>query len=213
MNDSLETALEDVLLSQADTADGSHDLSHLRRVKRIALQIAERERDGDHDILVAAGYLHDLVNLPKSHPDRANASRLSAAAARPILSGLGMTDDRIDAIVHAIEAHSFSAGIAPLTIEAKILQDADRFDALGAIGIARLFYIAGSLGSKLFDQDDPFGEARTLDDRRFALDHFEVKLLKLPQTMNTNSARELAQSRVGFLRAYLRQLRDEIQGA
>ncbi|MGL4236067.1 HD domain-containing protein, partial [Tabrizicola sp.] len=197
----------------ADLSDGSHDLSHLRRVKRIALQIAARERRGDHDILIAAAYLHDLVNLPKSHPDRAQASRLSAKAARPLLAELEMTTDQIDAVCHAIEAHSFSAGIPPETIEAQILQDADRFDALGAIGIARLFYIAGSLGSQLFDQDDPFAQTRPLDDRQFALDHFEIKLFKLPDGMNTDSARALAQSRIGFLRSYLRQLRDELEDA
>jgi uncharacterized protein len=210
MNHTLEAQLETVLLERADLSDGSHDLSHLRRVKRIALQIAERARSGDHQILIAAAYLHDLVNLPKSHPDRAQASRLSAKAARPILEALPMTAEKVDAICHAIEAHSFSAGIAPQTIEAEILQDADRFDAIGAIGIARLFYIAGGMGSQLFDQDDPFAENRPLDDRRFALDHFEVKLLKLAKTMNTEAARALAQSRVGFLRSFLRQIQSEI---
>jgi uncharacterized protein len=124
---------------------------------------------------------------------------------------MAMTSDQIEAICHVIEAHSFSAGIKPKTIEAEILQDADRFDAIGAIGIARLFYIAGSLGSQLFDEDDPFAESRPLDDRRFALDHFEIKLLKLPEAMNTDAARALAQSRVGFLRSFLRQIRSEIE--
>jgi len=212
MTEALITALETLLNQHADLSDGSHDLSHLRRVKRIALQIAERERQGDTETLIAAAYLHDLVNLPKSHPDRAQASRLSAQAARPILGGLALPDPKIDAICHAIAAHSFSAGIPPETIEAKILQDADRFDALGAIGVARLFYIAGSLGSQLFDPEDPFAQSRPLDDRRFALDHFEVKLLKLPSSMNTRVGRGLAEGRVGFMRAFLRQIRDEVEG-
>ncbi|MFA9353024.1 hydrolase, partial [Escherichia coli] len=76
-----------------------------------------------------------------------------------------------------IEAHSFSAKIAPETLEAKIVQDADRLEALGAIGLARVFAVSGALGVALFDAEDPFARQRGLDDKQYALDHFQTKLL------------------------------------
>lgn len=210
MKQDLETKLEAMLIQHGDLSDASHDISHMRRVKRIALEIAGIETGANEKVLIAAAYLHDLVNLPKSHPDRAKASTLSAEAARPLLVELGFDEDTIAATGHAIEAHSFSAGIRPETLEAKILQDADRLDAVGAIGIARVFYIAGKLDSALFDPDDPFAKARPLDDKRFALDHFEVKLLRLPDLMTTDGGRTVASQRIDFMRQFLDQLAGEL---
>jgi uncharacterized protein len=120
--------------------------------------------------------------------------------------------DKIPAVRHAIEAHSFSAGIPPVTYEARVLQDADRMEALGAIGIARTFYTAGFLHSRMFHEDDPLGLERPLDDRLYALDHFEVKLLRLPETMQTAAGREMARQRAALLAAFRAQLVSEIQG-
>jgi uncharacterized protein len=107
--------------------------------------------------------------------------------------------DKLDAVAHAIEAHSFSAAIAPRTLEAKIVQDADRLDALGAVGLARLFYIAGSMGSALAHGDDPLALARPLDDRAYALDHIAVKLGRLPGMMQTEAGRMLGAQRLAEL--------------
>jgi len=145
--ESLSRSLEATLLKHQSEHDGSHDVHHARRVKINAHTIASMERKGDEPTLVAAAYLHDLINLPKNHPDRANASLLSADAAAPILTNLGFDTARTSAVQHCILAHSFSANIKPETIEAKILQDADRLESLGALGIARTFYIAGKLDS------------------------------------------------------------------
>ncbi len=117
--------------------DGSHDSSHLLRVWRNAAAIADHEPDCDRTVLVAAVILHDCVAVEKNSPRRAQASRLSAIRARSILGDLGWDPGRLERAAHAIEAHSFSAGIVPETVEARILQDADRLDAIGAIGIAR----------------------------------------------------------------------------
>ncbi|WP_392342101.1 HD domain-containing protein (plasmid) [Phaeobacter sp. BS23] len=205
----LEQKLESHLAKNADLSDGSHDISHLRRVKVLALRIAALEGHDKAPPLIAAAYLHDLINLPKSDPNRAHASTLSAKAAHPIMEDMGLSEDDIDTAAHAIEAHSYSAGIEPRTLTAKILQDADRIDALGAIGIARTFYIAGKMGSNLFDPDDPFAEDRALDDRAFALDHFEVKLLKLVDTMQTDGGRQIAQERTEFMRKFVEQFGQE----
>ena len=210
MNDDFEQNLEAVVSNYAGQSDGSHDMSHMRRVKQVALRIAQSEGAGDKVVLIAAAYLHDLVNLPKSNPNRSKASAMSAQAARPIMTELGMSPDAIANASHAIEAHSFSAGVPAETIEAKILQDADRLDALGAIGIARVFHISGTMKRPLFDGDDPFAQARKLDDRNFALDHFDVKLFKLPAMMQTVSGRALAKERVAFMRQFIEQIRGEL---
>jgi len=192
--------------------DGSHDIGHFRRVWRLSQEIAARE-GGDLEVLAAAAWFHDLVNPPKDSPDRKRASTLSAEAAAPILDEQGFPMAKLPAVQHAIAAHSFSAGITPETLEAKILQDADRLDALGAIGIARTFYVAGRMDSSLFDPEDPLATTRTSDDRAFALDHFETKLFRIAERLNTAAARDLAEQRVSYMRAFVSTLVDEIAGA
>lgn len=188
--------------------DSAHDLTHLDRVWANARAIAGNDVDGE--VLLAACYLHDLVNLPKDSPDRARASTLAAEAAAPILRDLGFDGDRIAATQHAIAAHSFSAGIAPETPEARALRDADRLDALGAVGIARCFAVSGALGRALYDAADPFAAARDLDDRRQTLDHFRVKLLRLPADMLTEGGLTLAQTRAARMIRFLEDLAEEI---
>lgn len=190
--------------------DGSHDHSHLMRVWRMVLRIAAREPDADLELLAAATLLHDYVVVEKNAPNRAMASRLSADAARRVLGQLGWPEERIAAAAHAIEAHSFSAGIEPRSLEAAILRDADRLDSLGALGIARTFYIAGRMGSRLYDSADPFGGGRDLDDKRFALDHFAAKLLKLEAGLLTDQGRQIGRERTALMRSFIDDMRREI---
>ncbi len=195
-----------------DRDDGSHDRSHLLRVWLNASAIAEREPDCDLEVLTAAVILHDCVAVEKNSSQRAQASRLSAARARTILADLGWHASRIEQAAHAIEAHSFSAAIPPETIEARIVQDADRLDAIGAIGIARCFYVAGRMGSSLYDPDDPSATNRALDDRTFAFDHFAAKLFKLAGSFQTEAGEALAEARNGMMRGFARALLNEIEG-
>ncbi len=206
----LATALEAELIRAGTGADGSHDVHHARRVWANAREISRREGAGQPEILIAAAYLHDLVNVPKDNPERSRASHLSAKAAEPILRKLGFGDDDVDAIGHAIIAHSFSAGVEPQTAEAEILQDADRLESLGALGIARTFYIAGLMTSQMFDGEDPFAVNRDLDDAAYCVDHFAVKLMRLPQTMCTASGKAMAEERAAYMRGFLDQLGLEI---
>jgi uncharacterized protein len=114
----------------------------------------------------------------------------------------------------AIEAHSFSANIKPRTREAMVVQDADRLDALdalGAVGIARCLMLGGAMGRPLYDPDESFPNARTLDDAANVLDHFYVKLLHLSSTMTTPAGQAEARRRTKFMREYLRQLGWEIR--
>ena len=194
----------------ADTADGAHDLGHLDRVWKSCRLIALDEPRADADVLAAAAYFHDAVNLPKNSPERARASRLSADLAVRELAGMGFPADRLDAVHHAIAAHSFSAGIAPQTVEARILQDADRLEALGAIGLARMFLIAGQMGAALFDAGDPLAMERALDDKRFALDHLEVKLFPVAEGMQTATGRAMAAERAEWMASFRTRLLAEI---
>ncbi len=114
---------------------------------------------------------------------------------------------------HAIEAHSFSAGIPPRTLEARIVQDADRLEALGAIGIARCLLTGGTMRTPLYDPDDPFCDRREPDDRSYTLDHFYCKLFKLPGTMQTAAGREEARRRVDYMQGFLAELAGEISNS
>jgi len=203
-------ALAAALLPEAVPAgDGAHDLAHLLRVYKAAEAIRAAE-GGDGRILAAAVLLHDCVAVEKNSPERPMASRLAAERASRILRRLGWDDASIAAVAHAVAAHSFSAGIRPETLEAKILQDADRLDAIGMVGIARCFYIAGRLGSALYEPVDPEARARPLDDAAYALDHFPAKLLKLAAGFNTEAGRRMAAERHRRLETFLAGLADEI---
>ncbi|WP_306599120.1 HD domain-containing protein [Geothrix sp. 21YS21S-2] len=195
----------------APGGDGAHDVHHLRRVWRSARKIAAAEPGADLLVLLAAAYLHDLVNPPKDSPLRSRASRLSAEKAVPLLEGMGLDPGRARAAAHAIEAHSYSAGIPPATLEARILQDADRLEALGAIGLARCFYTGGKMGTALWEAGDPLGRSgRALDDRLYSVDHFPLKLLRLPDLMTTAEGRRLARRRTRVLALFLSQLEREL---
>lgn len=192
--------------------DGAHDASHLERVWRNAQALLAHHPEADTLVVLAACYLHDLVNLPKNDPARAQASRRSAVLARTQLAQRGFPADRLDAVAHAIEAHSFSAAIVPTTLEAKIVQDADRLDSLGAVGLARMFYIAGCMGSALAHPNDPLAAGRPLDDRAYSLDHIVVKLGKLPGMMQLDAGRALAQARLVRLLAFREEFAAEWLG-
>jgi len=199
--------------------DGSHDLGHFQRVWKAARYINREEGEpADPLILLAAAYFHDLVSFPKDHPRRSESSRVSAERAVELLrgplseGGPAFPAAKIEGVRHAIHAHSFSARVEPLTAEARILQDADRLEAVGAIGLARVFYTAGQLGQKLFHPEDPLAEEREPDDRLYSLDHFKVKLLKLPALMNTATGRRMAESNAVYLEQFLEKIRGEILG-
>ncbi|MFJ2712569.1 HD domain-containing protein [Pseudomonas sp. NPDC087346] len=189
--------------------DGAHDLSHLQRVWHNARTL-QAEEGGDLEVLLAAVLLHDCVSVEKNSPLRSQASRLAAKKATSVLLEMHWPEKKIIAISHAIEAHSFSANITPLTLEAKIVQDADRLDSLGMLGVARTFYVAGRMGSALYDPNDPEAKERDYDDTRFCLDHFQTKLLHLADGFQTAAGQRLAQLRHQRLKGFMEQFKEEI---
>ena len=194
--------LETLARAAAGMDDGAHDINHLHRVWGNARRLLADHPEADALVVLAACYLHDLVNLPKNHPDRHLASRQAAQLARAQLEALDFPAARLDGVAHAIETHSFSAALTPETIEAAIVQDADRLDALGAVGLARMFYTAGRMGSALAHDSDPAGLDRPLDDRAYSLDHITVKLATLPDTMRTAAGRRVGEERLRQLNAF-----------
>ena len=189
--------------------DGAHDAAHLLRVWKNASAIQQVE-GGDAQILVAAVLLHDCVAVEKDAPQRALASWLAAEKASRLLAKQGWPQTSVSAVAHAIESHSYSGGIKPESLEAKILQDADRLDSIGFVGVARCFYTAGRMGSALYEAEDATGETRALDDKKFALDHFYTKLLKLAGSFQTETGTRLARERDTRLRQFLENFRAEI---
>jgi uncharacterized protein len=162
---------------EVPSADGAHDTNHIVRVWRNVRTIQQIE-GGDLEILAAAVMLHDCIAVPKNSPERSRASQLAAVEAGRILRSSGWSEERTKSVVAAIETHSYSAGLTPQTLEARILQDADRLDAIGYLGVARCFYTAGRMGSEMYASSDPSGSGRELNDSRYALDHFGKKLLR-----------------------------------
>lgn len=189
--------------------DPGHDVAHFLRVARWTLRIGGGEVDRREAI--AAALLHDVVNVPKDSPERARASELCAGVASELLPRHGFARDAIDRIAEAIRDHSYSRGATPATPLGRALQDADRLEALGALGIFRTATCGARMGALYVHPDDPWAERRELDDTRYTVDHFFVKLLALPATMCTEAGRAEGERRVAFMRAFLDQLAAEIE--
>lgn len=189
--------------------DAAHDIEHIKRVVKSAKKLCEAE-NGEPLIVLPAAWLHDCVNVAKESDLREQGSKLSADRAIEFLTTISYPEEFFEAIHHAIHAHSFSANIDTLTLEAEIVQDADRIDALGALGLARCLAYSAKKDRALYDSNDPFAENRAFDESKFAIDHFETKLLRLSETMKTKSGNKLAEVRTSFLKDFLSHLKTEI---
>lgn len=189
--------------------DPAHDLAHIKRVVTSGIALAKQE-GAELAIVLPACWLHDCVNVPKDSPQRSQGSVLSADRAIEFLKEVNYPSQYFKAIHHAIAAHSYSANIETNTLEAKVVQDADRLDALGAIGLSRCVMLGATWGSELYDPLDPFAKQRPLDDKNFCIDHFFVKLQGLVDTMKTSSGLAEAKNRWLFMAQYLKQLSHEV---
>ncbi len=190
--------------------DTAHDFEHVLRVYHNALRLSNAE--GVEPLLACcAALLHDIVIYPKSDERSGLSSTHSARLARRILTDYDLTTIEVDIICTAIVEHSYTNHIRASSIYSQILQDADRLDALGAIGIARAFTTGAKSNRVFYSTIDPFCTTRTPDDHVWTLDHFYTKLLHLESLMNTNSAKIEADNRTKFIKIYLKQLDSEIQ--
>jgi uncharacterized protein len=191
--------------------DPGHDFEHIMRVYRNAEFIGRKE-GADLEILLAAVLLHDLVVYPKGSAKSTKSADDSADMAERVLQEYGWSKERIERTSYCIRTHSYSKRLVPSTLEGKILQDADRLDAIGAIGIARTFSVGGSEKRAIYNPVDPFwASRREPDDRQWTLDHFQAKLLKLQNSMHTPTAKAEAHERTAFMEYFIKQLRHEVR--
>ena len=208
MNERL-SKLTELVKGRYDNDDPSHDWLHIGRVIKTCKLLAEDE-GADLETLLPAAYLHDVINVPKNSPDRLKASQMAAEEAKGILRHVGYREEEIEKIAQVIIEHSYSLGLKPTSIESAILQDADRLDALGAIGMMRHVTVGTRMGASYYHAEEPFAKNRELEDRKYSLDHYEVKLFKLLDKMNTPAGQKEAKKRTKFMRSFLEQLKTEI---
>ena len=190
--------------------DAAHDFDHIMRVFKNAQNICKKE-NANEKLVLSAVLLHDVISYPKSDKRSKLSSIKSAEESKKILKKFNFTKEEIQIISDAIRDHSFSRNVIPTTLEGKILQDADRLDAIGAIGIARVFAVGGSEKRPFYNIQDPFCNSRIPDDKIWTLDHFYRKLLKLESLMNTKSGKIEAKKRTRVLKDFLNELKKEIQ--
>jgi uncharacterized protein len=187
----------------------AHDYLHVCRVAATA-RVLSRAEGATEEVAVAAALLHELFNYPKDHPESSRSGEVCAEHAAEVLRAEGCPASFVESVAYAIRVHPFSRGIVPETLEGKILQDADRLDAIGAIGIARCFATCADMERPFYEQGDPFCRRREPDDKSWGVDHFYRKLLRIPEALHTAAARKMAEERATFMRAYLEQLEKEL---
>ena len=189
--------------------DPAHDFEHIMRVYRNAEQLTKKE-SSNKKLVLSSVLLHDIVSYPKSNSRSKQSSVHSSKKAIKILKKYKFSNDEIKIISDAIRDHSFTKHTTPQTLVGKILQDADRLDAIGAIGLARVFSVSGSASRPFYNPADPFCSTRKPDDKVWALDHFYKKLLLLEKQMNTKSAKIEAKRRTKILKQFLSDLKKEL---
>lgn len=201
-------------VEQEMAQDGGHDWSHLTRVLQSAHALTEAtDQPVDWQVVACAVLFHDVVNLPKDHPERHLASTMAAQHAVDYAQEhWSMTEQQLTLLEEAIRCHSFSSGFRATSIEAQLVSDADRLDALGAFGIARTFAVGGMLDRPLTHPSDPLAKNREPNDKVWSVDHFFVKLFKLPDLMYTDAGRDEGLRRVAFMKTFLNVLESELLG-
>jgi len=186
-----------------------HGWQHVERVYSLCMKLGRAE-DADLDVLKIAALLHD-IGLREEFDKGEDHSKVGTDAARRILLDLAIPEYFVEQVCYAISSHRFGGGVRAVTLEARILQDADRLDALGAIGIARAFAYGGARGAPIYDPGevpgiyDPFKVKSTIT-------HFHEKLLKVKDSLNTKAAKKIAEGRHSFMLDFLERFRREIAG-
>lgn len=212
MNKNLKTFLLNKAHQVIKNDDPSHDVSHALRVLALAEEIAKEEK-ADLEIVIPAALFHDVIVYPKNHPDSKQEADESAEYAGEMLAALkDYPKEKIERVKEVIRVHSFSKGLIPTTLEGKIVQDADRLEATGAISIMRTFSSGGQMKIKFYNEKDPFCEKRKPEAFNYSLDLFYERLLKVGAIMHTKRAKQLAQKRTEFLEQFLEELRGELAG-
>jgi uncharacterized protein len=188
-------------------SDAVHDFDHVLRVLALAERLAAAE-GADPEILRAAVLLHDVARDAPEDVDHAHAG---AERARRLLAG--HPPERVEAVARAIAAHRFRTGPAPDTPEARVLHDADKLDAIGALGVARAFAYGGQAGQRLWAEVPPgYEESEATRQEHTPVHEYHLKLLRIQDRRLTASARQIARERHAFMAAFFERLELEVRG-
>lgn len=188
----------------------THDIFHIERVEDLCMYIREKE-GGDEQVLRLAALLHD-VGIVKEHQQGGDHAQYSAEIAQEFLTVAGADKGLIDHVTACIRSHRFSRGLEAQTLEAKILQDADRIDALGAVGIFRSLVSMGALRalrSSTGTVKETSTNAYMEDPLEGFYEYMEKKPFKILERLNTNTSREIARERLKLMHVYLNALQEE----
>lgn len=193
-------------------ARGSHDWDHTLRVCRLCEHIGKVER-ADMIVLQIAALLHDIG---RCYQDRTNGevchAEAGATMAVPLIEQMFLSDDRKENILHCIRAHRFRRGQVPRTVEAKVLFDADKLDAIGAVGVARAYLFAGEVGARLHNQNNNIENTVAYSSEDTGYREFRVKLCKIKDRIMTAEGRRIAQERHEFMATFFRRFIEENNG-
>jgi uncharacterized protein len=192
--------------------DPAHDFHHVQRVYENGALLLEKEPSADRDVVLTAILLHELFNYPKGHPDSKLSGDVCAEKAKPLLIEHHFPIGKRELVLDCIRNHSFSKGVVPDHMEGKLVQDADRLDSIGAIGIARCFATSAEMGRPFYHPTDPLARHREPNDKEWGVDHFYNKLLKIEERLHTEAGKQVAHERTRFMEGFLMQLEAEIQG-
>lgn len=205
-------------IAEKELSCSAHKLDHVLRVYNLCMQLSEYEKNVDLEVLIPASLLHDIARVKESQDKtgRIDHAVLGSQMAEEILRNLEYEEEKIERIKHCIISHRFRSGNEPKTIEAKILFDADKLDAIGSVGIARCFMLAGQFGQSL--SNDYISENTTENGRlkdvskHSPIIEYEVKLKKIPSRLYTRKAKEIGSDRLEFMDEFFKRLRFEIDG-
>ena len=209
--DTLKNKLLEIAKDKQTKLDPSHDFQHILRVTNLAEKIAVEEK-ADLDVVIPAAIFHDSIVYQKNTPQSKNETEESAVYAQQILEKLiGYPKDKIENVKICIRQCSFSKGIVPDLLEAKILQDADRLEATGAISIMRTFSSGGQMNRPFYLPEDPFHEKTELIPFSSNMQLFYKRLLVVEKGMYTSFAKNIAKRRTEFLERFLAELKLELK--
>ena len=218
-------ALLKIVEKEMQGASSAHDIDHVMRVYNLCLVLARDEPSIDVDVLKVSALLHDIARVREDDDDSGNTDHaiLGAEMADEILRALEYPERTIGHVKQCIASHRFRSANRPSTTEAKILFDADKLDVIGAIGIARCFMIAGQYGERLYSHVsiEEYVKENMVDGKRngrikIISQHapnieFETKFKRIPDTLHTVKAKQLAQQRIEYMADFFERLRKEIK--
>jgi uncharacterized protein len=210
--ESLLDHIENYAKKMFEGARGSHDWDHTLRVLRLCEGIGSAE-GADMDVLRIAACLHDIG---RCHQDASNGvvchAEKGAKMAKSIVEKLPLTKKQKENIVHCVRSHRFRDDHAPRTAEAKVLFDADKLDAIGAVGVARAYLFAGELGARLHNSEMDVKEAKPYSKDDTGFREFKVKLSKIRDRILTKEGKRLADERHYFMEQFFKRLIEELEG-